>query len=347
MDDSTPFPNRAQRRSAARKVAAAGSAAVLVSVAGTAAVTLSGSVAGAVATDVTTCANSGPGSLRAAILYANGHSGPDTITISATCTASSPVSVTSGMTVYEALTIVGPGAADFVLDGGDASRVLYVDSSEDFSLSGVTIQNAYYLNDGSALAVHRGADITISSVVFRDNYSGGQGGALYLANSGGSDVVTIVDCLFEGNSADSGGALYLANSGATVVSNSTFSDNHATSGGGGAISVYENPGTFELFNSTITGNTAGHGAALYLRGLYDHGTIMFNTIADNEGTFDDGVAIAYQLGVWVTFRGNIVASSDGGIVLYTSTPGNVSTYSNDLFGTLVNVTADALSLIHI
>ncbi|MEI8001240.1 MAG: hypothetical protein WCI50_07795, partial [Actinomycetes bacterium] len=145
VNDPTVLPvrrNRAERRHRARAAMAAGSAAVLASAAGGAVMTFSGGVAGATATDVTNCNDSGVGSLRDAVANAQTNVGPDTITITAECTASSPVAVGSVMEVTEDdLTIVGPGADQFVLDGGDAHQVFHVDMTGDFSLSGGPIQH--------------------------------------------------------------------------------------------------------------------------------------------------------------------------------------------------------------
>ena len=338
---NNPPMNRAQRRSAARKVAAAGSAAVLASATAGAVMTFTGSVAGAAPTDVTTCADSGAGSLRAAVLYTNTHSGPDTITITAVCDASGPVDVGTQLLVQEALTIVGPGAADFVLDGGGVTSVFYVNSGSDFSLSGVTIQNGYS-SDGGGMQVASAAAVTISGVVFSGNEASQDGGALYL---NGSDAVTIVDSTFVDNEAlYNGGALYLINNdGPVVIANSTFAGNTA-GGNGGAISIYEHPGSVAIYNSTITGNTAGvNGAAIAVMGLYAEMTMLFNTIADNEGYNDDGVYVEYE-GETVTMIGNIVASADDGIVVNVDPLQTMVTSHNDFFGSVSGFTPDATDL---
>jgi len=349
-NDTTPIHelsvprNRAERRSRARRVAAAGSAAVLASTVGTAVVAFSGSVAGAAPTDVTNCDDSGAGSLRAAVLYSESHAGPDTITITAVCTASSPVDVSLGgeMEVTEdALTIVGPGADQFVLDGGDANRIFRVDTSGDFSLSGVTIQHGYSTDDGGGIAIDDAGTVTISGVVFDANESTDEGGALYIDSS--TDV-TITNSVFSNNSADEGGALYLLyNSGDTVISNSTFVGNTAYADGG-AISIYEHPATFTLANSTVTGNTAGgRGAAIWGHGLYADGTFLFNTFADNEAPANDGLDFNYYDST-LTFIGNIFSSADGGDVIEVDPDQTVVSYNNDFHGVVVGFTPDATDL---
>lgn len=335
--------NRAQRRQRARALAAAGSAAVLASAAAGAVTTFTGSVVGAAPTDVTTCADSGAGSLRAAVLYAESHAGPDTITITATCDAAGAVNVGSVMNVTEALTIVGPGAADFVLDGGGATHIFYVSSSGDFSLSGVTIQNGYHAaGDGGGITIDEADDVTITGVVFSGNTAAQDGGALYIDDAA---AVTIVDSTFVDNEAlYNGGALYLLyNDGPVVISNSTFAGNTA-GGNGGAISIYEHPGSVAIYNSTITGNTAGvNGAAIAVMGLYAEMTMLFNTIADNEGYYDDGVYVEYE-GETVTMIGNIVASADDGIVVNVHPLQTMVTSHNDFFGSVSGFTPDATDL---
>ena len=340
---SVDRPNRAQRRSAARKVAAAGSAAVLASATAGAVMTFTGSVAGAAPTDVTNCDDSGYGSLRDAILYTETHAGPDTITISAVCTASSPVNVGSVMAVTEGdLTIVGPGAADFVLDGGGTTAILEVNSGSNIGISGVTFQNAYSNEDGGAVAINDFEDATISAVVFRDNRAAYDGGALYVDD--GNDV-TIVDTLFDGNRAEyNGGALYLLyTDGAITISNSTFADNFAGEDGG-AISIYETSASFALFNSTITGNSAGSwGAAIMDHGLYGNGTMLFNTVADNTSPNDSGLYISYYAAKTWTLGGNIFSGTTA-VVFLEDVNQAITTYNNDFHGGVTGFTPDATDL---
>ena len=84
---------------------------------------------------VTNTNDSGPGSLRQALAYANDH---DTITFSVTGT----IGLTNGeLLVNKVITISGPGAASLALDGNGNSRVFHIGSRRPVSISGLTITN--------------------------------------------------------------------------------------------------------------------------------------------------------------------------------------------------------------
>src|SRR6516225_11540093 len=72
-------------------------------------------------------ADSGPGSLRQAVLDANAHSGADVIEVADGL--SGTITLTSGqlsITHTGGLTIAGPGADELTISGNDASRVFRV-----------------------------------------------------------------------------------------------------------------------------------------------------------------------------------------------------------------------------
>src|SRR5262245_33813357 len=70
---------------------------------------------------VTNLHDSGPGSLRQAILDANAHPGPDRIHF--TGPARGTIALTSGeLSITGDLTVDGPGASRLAVSGGDASR---------------------------------------------------------------------------------------------------------------------------------------------------------------------------------------------------------------------------------
>jgi len=272
-------------------VTAVGSAAVLAS---TTAVFVTGTagVASAAGYSVTTCADTGVGSLRQAIDDANAHDGPDIITITATCTVSGPVVLGSVLDVIDVsgsdgLTIVGPGADSFVLDGGGSSRIFYVGEGTDFTLSGVTMQHAH----GSALRGKFSGAIALDDVVFADNYSN-QGGGMSVYNA---DSLTITDTTFVGNTTGgSGGALYVQNVGPVTISSSTIAANTAVGNGGGVL-IYSNHDDVEIFNSTFSGNTGARGGGLY---------------ADVFGAPAPGADLEL---VFCTFTDNVAREAGGGL----------------------------------
>jgi hypothetical protein len=85
---------------------------------------------------VVNLADSGPGSLRRAVLDANSHPGADVIDFAVTGT----ITLTSGqLTISDNVTINGSGADQLTISGNDASRVFLIDSGSVVAMSGLTI----------------------------------------------------------------------------------------------------------------------------------------------------------------------------------------------------------------
>src|SRR5215470_13010074 len=87
---------------------------------------------------VTTLADGGAGSLRAAVARANAHPGADTIDFDSGLTGT--IALTGGeLDITGDLAINGPGAAKLTVSGSNLSRVFQVEAGETVSLSGLTI----------------------------------------------------------------------------------------------------------------------------------------------------------------------------------------------------------------
>src|SRR5690349_9746520 len=88
---------------------------------------------------VTSTADGGAGSLRAAIDQTDNFSGCDTINFN--LPDLSTITLTSGsLNITRNLTITGPGADKLTISGNNASRVFYIASST-VAISGVTLAN--------------------------------------------------------------------------------------------------------------------------------------------------------------------------------------------------------------
>ena len=87
---------------------------------------------------VTTLADAGPGSLRAAVAGANAHAGADTIDFQPGLTGT--IALTGGqLDLTDDVKINGPGADKLTVSGGNASRVFKVEAGETVEISGLTI----------------------------------------------------------------------------------------------------------------------------------------------------------------------------------------------------------------
>jgi hypothetical protein len=98
---------------------------------------------------VTNTNDSGPGSLREAILNANASAGADVITFDLSgCPCS--IGLASTLTVNNALTIYGPGASQLALDGGSAVQVIAT-TNVPVSISDLTIRNGLAAYTGGGI----------------------------------------------------------------------------------------------------------------------------------------------------------------------------------------------------
>lgn len=305
---------------------------------------LAGGTAGATGSTVTTCDDSGPGSLRQAILDANADPAADTITITATCTGASAVPVGSIMEVTEDLTILGPGAANFVLDGGGTSGIMRMPNgygaTPDLTITGITFTDAGGVYP--ALSVRDFDTVVIDGVVFADNDHTGDGGAMSCSANGVS--LTISNSSFVDNTASNdGGALSLVCEAETTITSTLFAGN-STPRDGGAIRMYEQEGEVLIANSTFSGNTAtGTGGAIYGESLYTTVELLFNTVTGNTATTGGGVYL-YYVEFDATLRGNVISGNSGDQVVLDDIGGTFTSADNDFFGTVSGFTPDPSDL---
>lgn len=235
---------------------------------------------------VTTTADSGTGSLRAAITSVNQDTSADTIDFAA--------SVTGTITPQTALpalandvTITGPGAAQLTISGSAVTTapIFTVNSGVTVSISGLTLSGVINNVEGGAIA--SAGTLTVSNCAFTNNSGGAAGGGIFA--SGGTLAVS--DSTFSGNSAESGAAIAVETGVTATVTNSTFSENAASVQSGGAI--FNDGATLTITNSTISANSATVSGG----GIYSDGTLtLANTIvagnsapasSDLDGTYTD------------------------------------------------------------
>jgi hypothetical protein len=257
--------------------------------------------------------DSGPGSLRQAILDANQNGpGSDDIVFASGLTGTIDVGSTANAGLYAltAMNIQGPGADKITLRGDSANidYVVYTGSfggsdggsaGDPVTLSGLTVTGGNAIGNVDPSYTSGGGiwnedfNLTVSNAVITGNHADDNGGGIYsAATTAGS--LTLNNTTVSDNTGGSddfgvyGGGI---NSGApTVIRNSTISGNKVGSDGPGVYMTYDAPLTIE--NSTIANNVAtGSGSDVEGGGVWVAGgtldikssTITGNSVGGSKG----------------------------------------------------------------
>ena len=248
---------------------------------------------------VTSSADSGVGSLRAAIAIAQ--SG-DTIQFDSIL-ANKTITLTSGqLEIGKNLTIDAKNAPGLTISGNNKYRVFDIKWDQNSNPTQVTLRYLTIINgkttgsgeDGAGAGIRTAAlsKLVVENSKFKNNYANGEGGgALW---GGWKSTVTVTNSQFEGNqtSANSprgGGAIAVTAEGSLTVTGSTFTQNKSSIGG--AINTLL--GGLSVKNSTFTKNNSTRGGgAIYVDGasLKDNGKTS-GTIEISNSRFDANTAV--------------------------------------------------------
>ena len=249
---------------------------------------------------VANTADSGGGSLRAAIEAANLHAGPDSIPISATGTINLDSALPS---ITEAVDITGPGQSALTVRRNAAAPFRIFDIVEAaVSISGITIANG--LAEKGA-GINATGSLTLTRVTVTHNEAVAAGGQFPEAQGGGifsRGPATIRESTVSGNTATAGngtGGTAATGGGAMVgggslIDRSTVNGNtaQATSAAGEVLAL--GAGIFfggdldVVEESTVSGNAATAGGGLTPPmaiggGLGGEGlTVIGSTVTDNS-----------------------------------------------------------------
>jgi hypothetical protein len=217
---------------------------------------------------VSSLADAGAGSLRAAILAADAGKPSDKFAIgfsvSGTIDLQSPLP-----DLNNSIGIQGPGAGSLTIEEAAgtsfASAIVTVDAGQTTSLSRLTIAN------GSAGGIYNAGTLSVSNCTLSGNSAAHAGGGIYNAGT-----LSVSGSTLSGNSTTSGGAggaIYNWALGTATITQSTLSGNAANDktlpdgtvfrGVGGAIANIG--GTLTVAGCTLSGNTAGIGGAIGCR----------------------------------------------------------------------------------
>lgn len=288
---------------------------------------------------VTNTNDTGPGSLRDAIVTANNTPGADVITFQPTVTGT--ITLTSGqLYIGDAVDIQGPGASTLTVSGNNSSRVFYIYNSDtliDVTISGLTITQGT-ANFGGGV-VNFGENLTLDHVTLTNNTASSSGGGVA---TGGVGTLNILNSTVSGNTAGKGAGVYLYDNGSpSLIQDSVISGNQAD-GAGGGIYFYGPNYDVTIRRTTISGNTAGtRGGGVYFYDtdggdvLIDASTISGNTAQFGGGIYfynvDDPVTITNT-----TISGNTALSGGGGIVFYGSGTASFTINSSTISGNTAN-----------
>ncbi|HJT99123.1 MAG TPA: choice-of-anchor Q domain-containing protein [Rhodanobacteraceae bacterium] len=252
---------------------------------------------------VQNCLDSGPGSLRQAIIDATPGDPIDLTEL--TC---SHITLTSGsINVSRALLIQGPGSAALTIDGTRLDRVFTQTSTQVLALYGMTIQNGYSTSFGGGCVYSAGA-LQLNDTVVR--------------NCRVSDIASTT-------TVKGGGVLVhdaLVAIGSSIVDNEIYSALGVAIGGGAVAE-----GSVVLDHSRVSGNVASSasGNVTLVGGIDAGGTLAmtYSTVSNNRvsglpatpGSIGGLRARAGATIALSTISGNRADGAKGGLYLYAST----------------------------
>jgi hypothetical protein len=262
---------------------------------------------------VTNTNDSGPGSLRQALVDANDG---DTINFDPVLVGQSITLTSAELVIDNSITISGPGL-DFlsVRATNQFFRIFHVMPGHAVTIDGLTIGPNSYCDSGCGIFNDQ-ATLTVSNCAVHGNTArDGAAGIL----SGGS--VTIMNSSVTGNTVlYSGSGAGIVSGGSLTIMNSRISGNFAGKGifNGGGIAA---SGTVTISNSTISGNSVTVSGG----GIYNTGaaTITNSTIS---GNFAGG---GYPFPNGPGFGGGIYNSSDAMLTITNSTVSGNSVLTTD------------------
>ena len=224
---------------------------------------------------VTNLLDSGPDSLRAAVVSANANPGPDAIDFATTGT----ITLTSGeLDITDSLTVGGPGVDALTVSGigspGLSNRVLHLSGNPTVLIANLTVANGWTASGNGGGISMAGGTLTLDHCTVAGNTSGTYvGGGIYVAGG----ALTLNQSTVSGNQAAVGGGIFMQG-GTLTLNQSTVSGNQAESGGG----IYVAGGTLALDQSNVSGNQAegGYGGGVYMGG----GALTLNqsTVSENS-----------------------------------------------------------------
>ncbi len=192
-----------------------------------------------------------------------------------------------GVEVYPNLGSRDPVTHPTIIDGGDNTRLFYVNQDITCTIDGFIMSNGLAkqgTGGGGAMLIDASSP-SISNCVFSSNTTGNNesGGAMFCDNGANPQIK---DCTFEDNSADKyGGAIVNDANSNPVIENCDFINNMSVSRSGGAIGSLNFSDTV-VKNCYFSGNNAVSGGAIFGYNNSDteiSGTVFYDNFCDQKG----------------------------------------------------------------
>ncbi|MDB6073945.1 MAG: putative calcium-binding protein, partial [Verrucomicrobiaceae bacterium] len=216
---------------------------------------------------VTTTADSGAGSLRAAVTAS---ASGDTVDFVGLATPATITLTTGQIEITQSLTISGPGADKLTVSGNNASRIFLVNDgngavNNTVAISGITFtggngvgENNPGLSDGTNQggAISCYENLTLTACTITGNTAGGSSGGVHFTLTSVVPSSVVDSCTFTANTcgATSNGGAFAVLGQTVQVRNSTLSANTAGNSGAGAFS--QSSANVSFLNCTIVSNVA-------------------------------------------------------------------------------------------
>jgi len=257
------------------------------------------------------------GSLRNAIMMADGDTSNDTITFSVTGT----ITLAAQIAIQKntgTLTIQGPGAkllsiSGYHYNGTSTKTNLFEIDYTTVNMSGLTLTDGTGTN-GSAVDVIFSPSVnnvndSFTNCTLAYCNSSRDGGAIYTGNSSPSSSVNINECTFDYNNCGGLGGAIDGTTGILNITGSTFYG-HTSGLSGGAVDAHS---TTTIYSSTFTANRAGLTDAYAGGGAIDNYSGASSVTVGNSILFGDSCPLAPEYSNQVSSAGhNLVSPTRGG-----------------------------------
>ena len=278
-------------------------------------------------------------SFREAVVAANATVDNDTIVFSSLFNTQQTIVLSLGEVAIAnngTLTIQGPGAGNLTLDGNQGSRILVTGANVVANVDGIRFTRGNgvgTVNTGRGGAIYNvGGTMVLSNSILVNN-TAANGGAMNNAASASPSVpanLTIINCIFDGNSSTSSGGALQNFSTSTVHIRGTSVINN-TSNGTGIAGAFQANGTVTITNSTFSGNAspAGTGGGVYFNGT---NLIMTNTTITANSSLNGGGGLHRSATTLVGNVRNTIIAGNSGAAATPDVSGTITSQGNNLIG---------------